>query len=283
MNQPDSSTVEKSELSGEQSTEQSKGQNENDEEYQSFIAKCRKIPETSAFHWLELGWQDLKNAPKQSLSYGLILTIISYGITALTYAFGNIGLYLGLLSGFVFLGPILALSIYSISARLERNTTPNLLLTFIDAKQRISITLLYTVAIGILFLIWARAAAMMFIFFPQQDPVIITDLILFLGIGSSIGAVFCAIIFIFSAFSLPMILDRDVDAISAIISSTNAVLNNKIPCLVWASCIGILLFFGVATAYLGFIVILPWLGHATWHAYKETLIVDEIPKKELAV
>jgi len=246
------------------------------------VVPCRDISVTAAFHWLELGWQDLRKAPRQSLFYGVIMLIISYAIASFTYAMGNLGLYLGLLSGFVFLGPILALALYSISARLERNKPISLALTFRDARRQLSDTIIYTIATGVLFLIWARAASMVYIFFPQQNPDNIFDLLIFLSIGSSVGVIFCTVIFIFSAFSLPLILDRDIDTISAIISSSNAVLRNKPACFVWALCICALTAIGVLTAFLGFVVILPWLGHATWHAYKETIISAGVAEKKLA-
>jgi uncharacterized membrane protein len=86
-----------------------------------------------------------------------------------------------------------------------------------------------------------------------------------------VGSVFAAIVFSASAFSLPMILDRKVDAITASVTSINAVLRNKKPMILWGSLIALSVVLGFATAFIGFIVLLPLIGHATWHAYQETI------------
>ena len=94
---------------------------------------------------------------------------------------------------------------------------------------------------------------------------------LFFGVGSSVGAVFCAIIFTASVFSLPMIMDRRTDMVTGVITSINAVLRNKLALFVWASLIGVCLLSGLLTAYLGLAVLLPVLGYATWHGYRESI------------
>ncbi|MFP4208294.1 MAG: DUF2189 domain-containing protein [Wenzhouxiangella sp.] len=97
------------------------------------------------------------------------------------------------------------------------------------------------------------------------------ELALFLGIGSAVGALFCLVIFTASAFSLPMLMERRVDAVTAIITSANAVLRNKPAMAVWATIIVSGVLAGILTAWLAFFVVLPVIGHATWHAYRETI------------
>lgn len=246
-----------------------------------FLAPCRQLPMNAPFKWLREGWQDIKKAPKQSFTYGVIMLLMSYLITACSWWFGNLGIFLGLITGFVLLGPILALNLYSISARLERNAPNTLSLNFKDAKSQISNELIFTVILGIVFLIWARAATMVHIFFPENTDPSWTDLALFLGVGSSVGAIFCAIIFTASAFSLPMLLDKDTDTVSAVVSSTNAVLRNKLVMIVWGGIIVGCVIVGLLTAYLAFIVLLPLLGHATWHAYKDTIDASQWPDRKI--
>ena len=103
---------------------------------------------------------------------------------------------------------------------------------------------------------------------------------LFLGVGSAVGAVFAVVAFCISAFSLPMIMDRRTDLITAIVTSVNAVLRNRKVMLAWAAIIltGILL--SVVTGLLGLVVVLPVLGHATWHAYRETIDASDWPQYE---
>lgn len=167
----------------------------------------------------------------------------------------------------------------AISNRLENGEQPSLRAATHDARRALGDALVFTLALLIIFLLWARAATMVHIFFPAGQDAPIEDLILFLTVGSAVGAIFCALIFLGSAFSLPMMLDRHTDAVTAIITSVNAVLRNKLPLFVWACCIGACLFVGLATFYLGLSVLLPVLGYATWHAYRETVDASDWPKR----
>ena len=246
---------------------------------QPLFAPHRKLALTAPLHWFKLGWKDIQQAPKQSLSYGLIMLAISYFISAAAWAFGNMGLFFGLLSGFVYLGPLLAFTLYDISYRLEKGIPISLKRSMLSAKTQISNAAIFTVLLTVIFLIWARTASMVHIFYPQHSENQTFEMLGFLAIGSAIGALFCAFIFMLSAFSLPMIMDRETDAITAVITSFNAVLSNKPAMLVWAAIIGVCVLIGFATAYLAFIVLLPLLGHASYHAYKETIVASDWPAR----
>jgi uncharacterized membrane protein len=84
--------------------------------------------------------------------------------------------------------------------------------------------------------------------------------------------------FAVSAFSLPMIDDRDTDTVTALVTSVNAVLRNKRAMVVWAAIIGLAVLAGFATAFVGFVVLIPLLGYSTWHAYEETIDASAWPK-----
>ena len=242
------------------------------------LAPCRDLPPTAAFGWLARGWRDLRAAPRQSLGYGLAMVLLSYLISAATWHFGNLGLYLGLVSGFVFVGPWLALTLYAISMRLERAEPVTLRGSLGDAGRAIGNAMVFAVILTVVFLVWARAATVVHVFFPEIGDPELRDLVVFLAVGSAVGAIFCAIIFAASAFSLPMLMDRQVDTVTAVITSINAVLRNKQAMLVWATCIGVVIVLGILTAWLAFLVLLPWIGHATWHAYRETIDPADWPQ-----
>jgi uncharacterized membrane protein len=129
-------------------------------------------------------------------------------------------------------------------------------------------------------LLWARAATAIHIFFPENAEYTALDLAVFLGIGTAIGAIFSTIVFTASAFSLPMIMDRRTDAITAVITSVNAVMRNKLTMLIWALIIVSFVVVGFATFFIGFIVLLPLIGHATWHAYRETIDASDWPEND---
>lgn len=106
---------------------------------------------------------------------------------------------------------------------------------------------------------------------------------LYLGLATGfifIGPVLAVGLYSISAFSLPMIMDRKVDSVTAAVSSVNAVLCDKKPMLLWAGLIGLSVVIGFATALVGFAVLLPLIGHATWHAYLDTIDASIWPPNE---
>jgi len=236
-----------------------------------FPAPCHSLSVLAPLRWLRLGWADMLRAPRLSLTYGFVLMLISASIGVLTWRYGSLALYLGLATGFVFVGPILAVGLYSISRQLEAGLEPVMGYCIQQGWRHVRGLMVLGLVLLVVLLVWARAAAVVHIFFPVEANPSWQELLPFLGIGSAIGAVFAAIVFTASAFSLPMIMDRQVDSITAVVSSFNAVLSNKGAMLVWVSLIGLTVLLGFASAFLAFIVLLPLIGHATWHAYRETI------------
>jgi uncharacterized membrane protein len=119
---------------------------------------------------------------------------------------------------------------------------------------------------------------MLHVFYPVESHASLDSFLIFLSIGTGVGAVFAGIIFIASAFSLPMIMDRKVDMVTAVVTSVNAVLRNKQAMLVWAGLIILSVIFSFVTLFFGFLILLPVIGHATWHAYQETIDASQWPK-----
>jgi uncharacterized membrane protein len=236
-----------------------------------FVAPCRILPATAPFIWLQKGWRDLTRAPLQSLCYGILLTLLSMAIAVTTWRLGLIALYLGLASGFVFIGPFLAMGLYSISYQLETGRRPTLAYSLSEGRAHLRDTLVLGICLLVVLLVWARAATIMNVFRPQSALPTWRELIPFFGIGSAVGAVFASIVFAATAFSLPMLLDRRTDAVTGVVTSINATLRNKAAMAVWGAIIVLAVLAGFATMLLGFVVLLPLIGHATWHAYRETI------------
>jgi uncharacterized membrane protein len=243
-----------------------------------FVAPCRALPAAAPLAWLRLGWQDLKRAPMPSLFYGVLLAGLGAGIALLTWRMGLIALYLGLVSGFVFVGPALAMGLYSISYQLERGQAPTLTFSLRQGRAHLRDTLVVGLCLLIVLLVWARAATVMSVFRPVDAFPQWRDLIPYFGIGSTVGALFSAIVFAATAFSLPMLLERRADAITAVVTSVNATLRNKQAMVVWGVLIAVAVAVGFFTAFIGFIVLLPLLGHATWHAYRAAIDASAWPE-----
>jgi len=243
-----------------------------------FVAPCQKLTIEAPLRWLRLGWADIKHAPQQSLSYGGIIVLLSYLVSSMVWIYGGLGLLVSLLSGFLFLGPVLAIGLYSISCQIQAGMTPQLGYCLREGKRHLGNELIFAVILSVIFLVWARAASMTHILFPEVSSAAWTEFVLFFAVGTFEGAVFSAIIFCFSAFSLPMIMDRKTDVITAVVTSINAVLRNKRVLFLWACLIVIIVMIGFATAFIGFVVLMPLIGHATWHAYQETIDSSAWPK-----
>ena len=244
---------------------------------QPFAAPCITLDINAPFNWLKLGFSDIKRAPRQSLSYGSIIFGISLLVSATALKFGNVASLLILLSGFIFIGPVIAVGLYSISRQLQQGKKPVLGYCLHQGQRHIGNTLLFAVVLLVVFMLWARAASMIHVFFPMTSHADWQEYIIFLSIGSFVGGIFASIIFCASAFSLPMILDRKVDMVTAIVTSVNATLSNKKVMLLWALLILGILIIGFVTAFIGLIFLLPLLGHASWHAYQETIDAENWP------
>jgi len=127
-------------------------------------------------------------------------------------------------------------------------------------------------------LVWVRAGSAIHIFFPLSKDPYLSEMISFFTIGSAVGSIFAFIVFCASAFSLPMMMDRKVDAITAVLSSVSAVRKNKAACLIWVGVIFICAVLNIATGFLSMIITMPLLGYSTWHGYKQVIVADLWPK-----
>lgn len=244
------------------------------EQAKPFAAPCRDLDPAVVFKWLKEGWSDYRNALGLSLAWGLFCTVLSWIIALSAWKVGGWALVLGMLSGFVFVGPLLAFGMYSVSRCLCMGRTPTLARTLRAIRKPVTNSLVFAIVLLVILLLWARAATMVHIFFPSQGEIRLEDLALYLSVGSAVGAVFALITFSASVFSLPFIANRDVDVITAVISSINAVLRNRWTMLSWAIIVALLTAIGFLTFLFGFVIIIPWLGYATWHGYRDALQVD---------
>jgi uncharacterized membrane protein len=234
-------------------------------------APCRQLAPGAAFGWLSKGIADFRRAPRQSLIYGGFLVVLSWAVVGTAWALGSYVLVFALLSGFVFVGPALAICSYSISRQIERNDVPTIRRCLVSGRRHLASALVFSLLLMVVFLVWARSASMVHVFFPFEGDYHWRDLLPFLGVGSAVGSLFAAFTFGAAAFSLPMLVDRQTDIVTAVVTSINAVLRNKLAMVVWAAVIVLGVAIGFATAFLGLAVTLPVLGYATWHSYRETI------------
>jgi uncharacterized membrane protein len=242
-----------------------------------FAAPCRALTPLAPLGWLRQGAADMRAAPLASLTYGAGIALASLAVVAVALRFGTYWSVLILLSGFAFVGPLIAIGLYSISRHGALNERVSLRQAVSDVGRVLATTMVFSLGLLIVFLVWARAGSMLHVFYPDVQDGDWRRFSGFLAIGSAVGAIFAALIFAFSAFALPFITDRQCDAVTAIVTSVNAVLRNKRAMAVWAACIVAAVVLGFALGVVGLGVTIPLIGHATWHAYQETIDASAWP------
>ncbi len=230
----------------------------------------RPVETGAVWRWLAAGWKDLKAAPVAGLFYGAVLAVM--GELLLRHASGAIGI--ALMTGFLLVGPFLALGLYDVSRRLEAGERPRLVPTLSAWRANFPAVSFYAVALTLLLAAWIRISVVVVaVCFPEgqidwQSPTVWT----FAAIYTAVGSGLALFVFATTSLSLPLLLDRrDMDTISAAITSFNALRHNLRPMLGFGALIVALTAFGFATHGLGLVIAMPLIGHMTWHAYRETL------------
>ncbi len=231
------------------------------------------------WEWLSKGWADIKRAPKFSLTYGAFFVVISILMT--------LGLMVGslffiippLAAGFFLLAPLLGIGLYQISSTLERGGK----IEYCQAlkawkKNDINLGGMAVVLVMVM-LVWMLAALLLFAILYDQPvptwenfvPVVFLsgESPAFVFAGVVVGALIAAFTFTISAITVPMLMDRDVDVFTAILTSVEAVRKNWQAMALWACLIVMFVGIGIATYYVGLLITMPLVGHATWHAYRD--------------
>ncbi|MAR92752.1 MAG: DUF2189 domain-containing protein [Pseudomonadota bacterium] len=237
----------------------------------TLVAPSRRLEWSAPFHWLRQGWGDYRRARRISICYGLFFAVGGVILSLLVALYTSTIFLFSMGVLFVILGPLLAFGLYDIPRQLEQGETPTLRHSMWQIRHSAPNQWIFVVVMLVIALIWMRAATIIHVFYPQGAEPALEELVTFFAVGCSVGALFLGLVFGISAFSLPMMVDRRVDAISASLSSLNAVLNNTGVCILWGGLIFLLVLFGFATGFLGLILVLPLIGYATWHAYEDVM------------
>lgn len=233
--------------------------------------------------WLAAGWQDFRRCPGIGLFYGGCFVAMGW---LLLYVFRHAPAYtIALSAGFLLMGPFLALGLYQASQRLERGQRPDLASSILAFEDRIGTLGIFGGVLLILEMLWARASLVVFALSFDGMPDFKGSLMALLDPQNlqfilaymAVGAVFASLIYAVSVVSMPMILDRDVDAITAGLTSMRLVLTQTGVMLWWAALIVVLTVLALLPGFLGLLVVGPVLGHASWHAYRAAVGHHEAP------
>ena len=247
----------------------------------------RKISIPDLFDALKRGVDDFMVKPSHIVFLGLIYPIVGVVLAAWTSGNNALPLLFPLVSGFALIGPFAALGLYEISRRREAGLDTSWSHAF-EVKDSPALPAIAAVGIMLvaIFIAWLFTAQMFYqsIFGPAAPTSLtgfISDILatergwMLIILGHAIGFVFAAVVLCTTVIAFPLLLDRDVGAYEAIHTSVRVVLVNPIPMAVWGLIVAALLIVGSLPLFAGLAVVLPILGHATWHLYRK--VVEPAP------
>lgn len=238
------------------------------------VSVCR-LRWNAPFAWLAAGWRDFSRCPAVGLGYGVMLTALGW---LLAWTLARTPEYtLMLAAGLLLIGPALAMGLMEASRRCELNLEARLNFCLRCWWPHRSSVAVFAVLLLVIELLWGRTALVVFALFfdsslPESadvprlllDPNNLAFVLAYLGVA----AVFGALVFAISVVSIPMMLDRPVDAITAALTSVRVCLEHPVAMCCWAALIAALSLLAMLPFGLGWIVALPVIGHASWHAYR---------------
>ena len=231
---------------------------------------------------LAAGWQDLRRAPLYGLAFSAVYVLGGWLIAWAMTAKGQVWWTLPASAGFPILGPFIACGFYEISRRLEAGENLRAAEIFgVILRQKDRQIPAIAAVIVVYFLFWNFLSHMIFALFLGNATMtnVSSSLAVFLSpeglamlaFGTAVGAVFAALLFSLTVVSLPMLLDREVDFVTAMLTSFALVRENPGVMLGWGALIATSLFVAMLPGFLGLFLVLPLFGHASWHLYRRAI------------
>ncbi|KIN66509.1 DUF2189 domain-containing protein [Sulfitobacter donghicola] len=227
---------------------------------------------------LAAGWQDFRAAPAFGLIVAVLSVITGWAMVGITVWAGHtFWLVLGVF-GFPLVAPFAALGTYEVSRLRGLGEKPTVarVAQVLWAELGRQLPPLCALMMFML-LFWFFLGHMIFALFLGLKPMtnimssldvfLSIDGLMMLGLGSAVGAAFALLLYAICVIGLPMLLDREVDYVTALITSVGIVKANPVVMLAWAIFIAVTLFIAMIPGFLGLLIVLPWLGHASWHVY----------------
>lgn len=246
--------------------------------------QVRSVGFAAPLRWLARGAKDLRSHMGIALFYGMCFWGMALTLGAV---FRHKPEYtMTIVSGCLLVGPFLAMGLYEVSRRVEQGEAASLGASLTCWDRHLGSMGLLVLVLTVLELLWGRASLVVFaVFFDTGMPSTASVLQAvfnprnwqFLAVYLVVGGVFAALVFCTTVVSIPMILDRDTDAVTAALTSFRVVLENTATLLFWGALVVGLTLLALWPWSLGLLVVGPWLGHATWHAYRDTVAWDPGP------
>ena len=240
----------------------------------------RRVPFDQPWEWLGAGWRDMWTYPGTSLTYGLVFALGAVLMLVGVTQAGAQSLILALFGGFLLIGPLVALGLYEVSRRIETGEPVSLASAIARSFQPAGQLGFMGMVLFIIFMIWMQVAFLLFMLFTGGQafppPSEFVQMFLFtehglglLIVGTLAGALLAFFTFSVSVVSVPLLMVKDVDVVTAISTSFHAVRRNPRPMILWSALIAGFVVIGIITMCAGLIFVFPLMGHATWHAFKD--------------
>ena len=239
---------------------------------------------------LARGIDDFAAMPSHAVFLSLIYPLIGIVLGAVTFGYGLMQLTYPLIAGFALLGPFAAIGLYELSRRREAGLSTDLTKAFDDFRlPSVGAIAALGLLLTAIFLLWLVVAHGIYIAIFGDAPVPLSvgefarqvfttpEGWRLIVIGNAVGFLFALLVLIISVVSFPLLIDRDVGVVEAVLTSCRAVRANPFPMAVWGLIVAAGLVLGSLPLLLGLTVVLPVLGHATWHLYRKVVEPDPNP------
>ncbi|MEN8167291.1 MAG: DUF2189 domain-containing protein [Pseudomonadota bacterium] len=248
-------------------------------------SKIEEITLDHPWQWIAAGWNDFRSTPVISTAYGLIFFVASILLTMLVFSSDFFFLVPPLTAGFFLVAPIFGVFLYDMSRKLEKGEPASFGNTCKTCRQNPFNLVVMGLVLMMVLVFWMMIANLVFAIFFSGAILTFEDFLptlflsgkspAFLAAGIISGGIIALGVFSITVISIPMLIDRDTNVMKAIATSINAVVKNPRPLLLWASLIVMFVCLGILTFYLGFIISMPVIGYATWHAYRDLVGAEE--------
>ena len=238
----------------------------------------RRIPTLRPLGWLARGWSDLMNCPVPGLVHGALLSLI--GAVLVELARDRFWLLAGAFTGFLLVAPILATGLYAVSRALDKGESPTLRTAIAVWTPNDGRLIVFGLLLAFAGLGWVMTSASLITGFssaPVRTPVDFIKLVVLAKDGLlfetwlGLGALLAAPVFASSVVAIPLLLDRHIGVLGAVFTSWRVVMEHPAPMALWAALILALTGLGMASMLIGLVIVLPWIAHASWHAYRDVV------------
>ncbi|MGD2076133.1 MAG: DUF2189 domain-containing protein [Gammaproteobacteria bacterium] len=248
----------------------------------------RAVAPPAVLRWIRLGWTDLRRAGWPSLLHGLLVTVASLLIVEIALLFWP--LLPGAVSGFLVVGPMLATGLYALSRRLEHGQRPRLRDALDAWRQGSRCLFRFGLLLVLTATLWVAISVLLFQFFIDADIERPLDFLRYVVTQGDyaflewtvLAGLVTGLVFALTVVSVPLLVDRDVKTKVALVTSLRAVGENPGTMLGWALFLLAATSLSIATLMLGFLVLYPLMGHASWHAYRDLVDVSELPPRSFS-